>query len=156
MSLQVILGHEHILGPWLRQRTDAVFDQSHCWTIGVVDMDMPCRVSRIRAVALYENYTGEGGAVHAHLAGEGRRWMTRKFLWAGFDFPFNRLKVNKIVGLVPSYNEEARSLNRKLGYREEAVVEGYFPRGDMVVMTMTRDQCRWLGLKGVNHGRQGT
>lgn len=152
MSKRVVLGHRDQLVPWLQQRTDASFDPANCETIGLIDTDH----KKIVAVAAYENYTGVNGSVQVHLAGEGKRWMNRDFLWVGFDYPFNVLKVKKLLGQVPSWNEDALRLNKHFGYKVEHVIEGYYPNGDLVIVSMAKEDCRWLRIKEKPHGEEGT
>lgn len=97
---------------------------------------------QLLAGVLYDEFTGR--SVRMHVAGVGKRWMAREFLWTCFDYPFNQLKVNKVIGLVDSTNSDALRFDRHLGFVEEAVIKDAGKFGDLHVLTMTRDQCRFL------------
>jgi len=96
---------------------------------------------------IYTTYTNEGGSVCCHLAGFKPNWANIDLLWAGFDYPFNRLKVSRVFGHVPSYNIKALELDKKLGFKEVARIANVFPDGDLVILEMTREDCKWLKLK---------
>ena len=94
---------------------------------------------------IYSGFTGE--SIGMHTAGFHPQWVNRDMLWVCFDYPFNQLGVNKIFGQVPAGNARALEFDKKLGFKEEAVVRGVFPGGeDLVVLSMDRVDCRWLGL----------
>jgi len=91
---------------------------------------------------LFDHYNGRSIAMH--VAGDGRRWLNREFIRACFDYVFRQLGVNKVIGMVPSWNKDALRFDFKLGFEKEAVIEDAVPGGDLIILTMTRDQCRWL------------
>lgn len=94
------------------------------------------------AGVLFDNYIG--GSVQMHVAAVGKRWMVREYLNYCFKYPFDQLGVKKIVGLVDSMNSAALNFDRHLGFVEEAVIAGAGREGDIVILSMTRDQCRFL------------
>lgn len=104
---------------------------------------------KIVAVAGYDGYNG--ASIRVHLAVDGK--ITPEFLWYGFYYPFEELKVKKLIGLVASTNHKALRLDKHFGYVEEAVIKDAVPYGDLHILTMTKDQCRYLTRK--HHGQQG-
>ena len=102
------------------------------------------RHGEIIAGVVYENYTGPN--IFAHIAGiPGRRWMTRNFLYAIFHYPFVRLGVERITAPVEAANEDALKLNRHFGFQNEAVLRGAMPSGDLILMVMWKQNCRFIG-----------
>ncbi len=95
---------------------------------------------------ILEGYTGAGGSICAHQAGFSKHWLSRDMLWAAFHYPFEQLKVKKILGAIPSSNPKLLELNTKLGFKVEAPIRDGYPGGDMLVMSMTRPDCRWLSI----------
>lgn len=80
-----------------------------------------------------------------HVASDGsKNWMTKSYLQICFDYPFNQLKLNKIIGVVDSMNTQALKFDKHLGFVEEAVIKDAGPKGDLHILTMTRQQCRFL------------
>jgi len=95
---------------------------------------------------IYTGYTGPKGSVGMHYAGFHPRWFSRDMLFVCFDYPFNQLGVKKIFGQVPVMNEEVVKLNCKLGFKAEEVIKDVYPDGDMLLMSMYRDDCRYLDI----------
>lgn len=85
-----------------------------------------------------------GASICMHVAAEGRHWLTREYLWFCFWYPFEQLKVRKVLGLVPSTNAQAQRFDKHLGFAEECRITDAVPGGDLIVYSMTREQCRYL------------
>lgn len=84
--------------------------------------------------------------IFMHQAGFSRLWLTGDMLWVVFDYPFNQLKVDKVAGTVPSSNHKLIEFNKRLGFVEECRIKDAYTDGDLVVLTMRREDCRWLKL----------
>jgi hypothetical protein len=97
---------------------------------------------------IYDGYTGS--CIFIHQAGFDKHWMTRDMLWAAFDYPFNQLGCTKLCGTIPSTNAPLLAINLKLGFVVEHALQDGYPDGPMLLLSMTRDQCRWLKLKPRN------
>jgi RimJ/RimL family protein N-acetyltransferase len=87
---------------------------------------------------------------------ESKRWMVREFLWFVFYFPFVQLEVTKIIAPVESGNLDCRRFIEHIGFNLEATLKDCAPKGDLLIYTMARDQCKWLSLKGPNVQTTGT
>lgn len=94
---------------------------------------------------LFQNYTGS--SIGIHVAGFADHWINRDMLWVCFHYPFVQLGCSKLFGQVPSTNSKALEFNLNLGFKEVARIEDVFPDGDLIVLTMQREKCRWLKLK---------
>lgn len=97
------------------------------------------------AGVVYDGYI-EGARVNMHVAGVGKRWLTREFLSVCFKYPFVQLGVNVVIGLVESTNEAALKFDKHLGFTEACRIEGGAKDSDLIVLTMPRKTCRFLGL----------
>lgn len=96
-------------------------------------------------------FTGYCGAsICIHVAGFDPHWINKSMLWITFDYPFNQLGVKKLIGQVPSSNLKALEFDKKLGFKEEARISDVFPDGDLIVLSMRREDCRWLKMRGFN------
>jgi hypothetical protein len=125
-----------IVGPWVARRVNGVFTPETSSCIGLLDKD-----NNIVAGVWYETYTKT--SIMTHIAIDGN--MTKEFLSAIFDYPFVQLGVLKLIGPTNSNNDVAIKFNCKLGFEEEARVKDAYPDGDLVLLTMTKDKCRFLG-----------
>ncbi len=93
----------------------------------------------------YESCTGP--MIFAHQASFSKHWLCRDLLWVMFHYPFVQLGCNKICGTIPSSNADLLQFNLKLGFTIETSVKGAYPDGDMLIMSMLRNECRWLNVK---------
>jgi hypothetical protein len=93
---------------------------------------------------VYTNFTGR--SVQMHMAGE-PGWVTSKMIWIAFDYPFNQLGVECVIGLVSEDQIEVLDYDRRLGFREIARVPDIVPGGDLIVLSMVRKECKWLSLR---------
>lgn len=131
---------------WVAQRTGGVAQPGDVG-IGLVEDD------RLIAGVSFDRWNG--ASICMHVAAEpGARWMTRQYLHVCFRYPFEQIKVRKIVGLVGAKNVEARRFDEHLGFVLEATLSDAHPDGSLLVYTMTREQCRWLSLKENPHGKR--
>lgn len=108
----------------------------------------------IRAVAVYERWSSRDCCVHL-ISDRGRNWLSRKFLAAGFFFPFVVHGRERMTGLVPADNVEALRLNRHMGWRREGLLKEAGADGtDIVILGMLRRECRFLPSehRGARHG----
>lgn len=138
---RVVLGRG---GPLLEFADKKIFSEDHfpkdSVCVGLVDEE------KIHGVMVLTDY--RGSTVTSHVAGAYRGWINRDFIRKCFDYIFNVLKVNTVLGLVRVDNYDTIRFDTKLGYR----IVGTIPRGDddgtdFYIVAMTRDQCRWLKEK---------
>lgn len=102
---------------------------------------------------IYKDYTG--ASIQGHIAGFVPNWLSRDLLWVIFDYPFNQLGVNKIIGLVPDSNKAALAFDYKLGFKYVTIIPGVFEDGDLIILDMDRAACRWLAIQPRTLSRRG-
>jgi RimJ/RimL family protein N-acetyltransferase len=100
---------------------------------------------KVMAVIAYTNF--QENSCCMHVASIVPNWISRDLLWAAFDYPFNSLKVKVILAAVASTNKEALKLDRHLGFVDKAYIEDAHIDGDLVILAMRRENCRWLDIK---------
>ena len=103
----------------------------------------------IIAGVIYNHFTGTNIMMHV-AAIPGRKWLTRDFLFACFDYPFNQLNVRRITGIVPKKNKEARRFDTHLGFEYEGNMRHALPDDDMLIYGMLKEKCKWLKLKNTS------
>jgi RimJ/RimL family protein N-acetyltransferase len=99
----------------------------------------------VKAVVAFDNILDK--SCQMHTAAIVPNWISKDLLWACFDYPFNILKVKVIIATVASTNEEALKLDRHLGFVDKAYIEDAHIDGDLVILAMRRENCRWLDIK---------
>ena len=135
------------IGIWVCARTGGQFELSGSVAIGL-EQD-----GQLIAGVLFDQYNGRSICMHV-AAVEGARWLTKEYLRVCFDYPFNQAKVNKIIGLVDSTNHTARRFDEHLGFTLAATLEDAGKYGDLLIYSMTRQQCWFLKKMGIQNGRQ--
>ena len=103
---------------------------------------------RLLGGVIFTGYTGVSMALHC--ASFDVRWFDRDMCWMTFHYPFDQLGVRKITATIPSGNLKSLLFTKKLGFVEEVRIADIFPDGDLVLVSMKRDDCRWL-----ERGRRG-
>jgi RimJ/RimL family protein N-acetyltransferase len=105
---------------------------------------------RLVAVAGYDDFTDTSCQVH--VAGTDG-WLDREMLRAMFHYPFEILNLRVVIGLVPEGNAAALRLNRHLGFDVDAIIKDAHPDGALVIMSMRKENCRWL-KEAKRHGKK--
>lgn len=105
---------------------------------------------KLIAVVGYNHFTPNSCQIH--VATTDVYWLNKELLFAIFDYPFNKIKVKVIIA--PIYKGNVKSLNlcRKLGFEIVGDIPYGHPNGDLIVVAMKRNQCKWL-QQGEGNGR---
>lgn len=144
---RIMVGQEAFLGQWLADQTQGQYIEGVMRHIGLVDDE----TGRILAVTGFGNCNG--ASVMMHVAGVGKSWLNREFLWFSFHYPFAQLGVNTILSPVESWNTPCRRFIEHIGFLLEATLKDCSPGGDLLLYSMKRDDCRWLSLKDKYRGK---
>jgi RimJ/RimL family protein N-acetyltransferase len=141
---RVLTGQDELFGPWLLQQLNSgEWFAGRGSTIGLwEDGKGPI------AACLYEGCND--ASIMLHTAGIGKNWLNREFLWFVFYYPFVQLKLSKIISPVESTNTACRKFIEHIGFVLEATLKNAAPKGDLLIYTMGKDQCKWLNLKDRN------
>jgi hypothetical protein len=133
MAARIVHG-EHVCS-WVAERTGGTYFG------GGVAFGLERDGKPICAV-LFEEYTGR--AMKIHVAKEPDSPIDRQWLYALFGYAFNQVKVHKLIGPIDSAHADALNFARRIGFVDEAVIKDAAPIGDILLLTMTREQCRFL------------
>lgn len=127
------------------------------WVANMIEAPVPLqaqslgwvRDDEIIAGVLYESYTG--ASIAASIAVAPGAVFPKELLWMMFDYPFEQLKVKKVLTYSRDSNHKVQVMLDKLGFVREAVIPDVYDDGALVIATMTKEQCKWLGD---DHARQ--
>jgi RimJ/RimL family protein N-acetyltransferase len=136
-----------MIGDWVMSQTGGIWVNGRGSAIGLIEDD-----GTILAGVLFDSYNGASCCMHV-AARPGARWLNRGYLWTCFAYPFLQLKVKKLIGLVGANNLKARAFDEHLGFTLEATLTDAHPSGDLLIYSMTKDQCRWLNIKVPSYGK---
>ena len=132
-----------IVGHWVAKRIRGGYFAERSNALGLE------KNGELVAGVIYENWNHK--SIWCHIAIDGR--LTPRYLAAIFDYPFNICQVEKIIVPVGSDNEESIRLVEKMGFAEEGRIKDARPEGDLILFTLARDACRFIGEK---HGQRLT
>ena len=119
---------------WIAEKTGIVV-HDRCAAIGYV------KDKKIIAGVSYERFTGKTIIGHQRID----EHAPKGFWIACADYAYNKLGVEKIIGLVDSTNEKAIKVNYKMGYYLETTIKDAGTNGDdLLVMVMTKENCKIL------------
>ena len=147
---RIVVDQSDRVGCWVMSQNDGVWLQGQGQCYGVED-----ETGQLIAGVAFDNYNVASLQIHV-AALPGKNWISKELLHRVFSYPFRQLGVNKLVGLVGSTNADALRFDLALGFRIEATLKDAYPDGDLLILTMTRDQCRWLNItdKDRSHGKE--
>ena len=121
------------VGPWVAARIFGSWNNTPA--IGLE------RKGGMVAGVLYENWNRR--SVVCHIVVEGL--MTPAYLAAIFHYPFIYLGCGKIIAPVSEGNDKSISFVKNLGFLEEARLHDADPDGSLLLFTMERNKCRFIG-----------
>lgn len=123
------------------------------WLVRILNFPLPqntqcigqLKNGNLVAVAGYTNFMPK--ACEIHIGSVGEHWASKDFIWAVFDYPFNKLGVSVILGQICADNTDALKLNRHLGFKVVAEIPDAHMSGDLVIMAMKKEECRFLNIR---------
>jgi RimJ/RimL family protein N-acetyltransferase len=134
------------IGRWVADKLEMGFFEGRASAIGLR------RDGRIIAGVIYENWNG--ASLMAHIVVEGP--LTGDFIFAIFDYPFQVCGVKAVVSPIVETNTKSIHLAVNMGFTEECRLKDCHPDGDIVLYTLRKADCRFLGeryAKRFNRGR---
>ena len=131
-------------------RTMREFVRAHALTQPTDDMQcigwFDPATEKLLMVAAMNGFMGRICNIHIAMV-PGFHFTPKAMLREVFAHAFDRLKLAKLVGLVNSNNTRAMRYDLHLGFVEEHRMPGmHDDGGDLVILSMTRAQCRYLNL----------
>lgn len=133
MGGRIISGSE--VGHWVASKMGGSFSPETATAIGLE------RGGEIVAGVMYENWNGK--SITAHMAIDAP--ITRSFLGAIFKYAYEKCGVGKVILPVSSGNEKSNKFVKNLGFCEEARITDAAPDGDVILYTMKKQNCKFLG-----------
>lgn len=124
------------MGRWVAEQMNGSFSESTSTAIGLQK-----ETGEIIAGVMYENWNKR--SVVAHMAITGR--ITKAYIGAIFRYAYEKCGVNKVILPVSSGNDKSNKFVKHLGFTEEARVKDADPAGDIIIYTLAKSDCRFLG-----------
>jgi RimJ/RimL family protein N-acetyltransferase len=133
VSFELITNHS--AGHWTAEQTKGKYFEANSQSIGLKQN------GEFVAGVIYENWNRR--TITCHIAISGR--LTPRYLAVIFDYPFNVCDVKKIIVPVDSTNSKSVNLVEKMGFIEEARIKDGMADGDMILYTLAKNDCKYLG-----------
>ena len=133
MSFELITNHS--AGHWTAEQTKGKYFEANSQSIGLKQN------GEFVAGVIYENWNRR--TITCHIAISGR--LTPRYLAVIFDYPFNVCDVKKIIVPVDATNSKSVNLVEKMGFTEEARIKDGMADGDMILYTLAKNDCKYLG-----------
>lgn len=130
----MIVSNESV-GHWVAEKLGSGYFAARSNAIGLM------KDNKLIAGVIYENWNRR--SIMCHIAVEGR--LTRLYVGAIFNYAFNMCNVEKIIVPVESHNLKSIKLIENMGFTEEGRIKDSQPNGDIILYTMAKGDCRFLG-----------
>lgn len=73
-----------------------------------------------------------------------KRWCNRRTLRHIFSYPFNQLQCRRVTAVTDPATPAVCSFLNRIGFTQEGRLRHATPDGDLLILGMTRDECRWI------------
>ena len=133
----IVLGHE--VGRWVAAKNNQMYFEANSQAVGWE------KDGEIVAGVIYDGWNKQ--SIVCHIAAT--ESLTATFLAKVFDYSFRQLQVHKMIATVSSKNFKSIRLVTHMGFKEEAKINDAHPSGDIVIFTMNKEDCKFLGEKYV-------
>ncbi len=130
----MIVSNESV-GHWVAEKLGSGYFAARSNAIGLM------KDNKLIAGVIYENWNRR--SIMCHIVVEGR--LTRLYVGAIFNYAFNVCNVEKIIVPVESHNLKSIKLIENMGFTEEGRIKDSQPNGDIILYTMIKGDCRFLG-----------
>lgn len=97
---------------------------------------------KLIASVLYTRYRWPDVEIGIHTID--KRWCNRRTLRHIFHYPFVQLKCRRVTAATDPAKPAVCSFLKRIGFTIEGRLRDGLPEGDLLVLGMTRDECRWL------------
>ena len=92
----------------------------------------------------YTAWIGKTVQMHVACVG-GYKYTPKSLLYAAFDYPFNKCRVDIVFGVVNSLNDNVLKFDLKLGFKEKMRWEKmHDDGGDLILLEMHKKNCKWI------------
>lgn len=126
-------------GVWVAQQVEQNCSWGSFYAMGLMDAN-----DRITAGVVINNYNGSNATCHIAITKPTREIV--QLFRAVCDYAFRQCGLKRLTGMVPASKPKVITFDKHLGFEEEFVMrKGAHDGGDLVVLVLWPDKCRWLG-----------
>ena len=143
MPKVIVFDRQDQVSSWVRDRLERDEEFGDTKAIGLEED------GELIAGVMYNMYSGASISMHI-AAQEGKRWMTKSYLYTCFAYPYVQLGCHRVTGLARADNHRATQFIERLGFQQEGLVRmGNKDGTDIKLYGMLKHECRWLEIRNV-------
>ena len=131
----IVTDRQEELGLWISKKIGVGYIKDKAVYIGWVINNV------IKCVVSYESYAKR--SIVAGIAAENTR-IPIEFIRYAFYYPFEQLKVNKIITIIQENNQKSLKIIKHMGFEEECRITDACESGDLIIATVTRNRCKYI------------
>jgi len=98
------------------------------------------RGSQVTAGVVFNNFNGANATVHIAVDIPSKAMIN--LFRAVCDYAFNKCKLKRLTGMVPTNEPDIISFDKKLGFSEEFIMKDAAVGADMMVLVITEEAAR--------------
>lgn len=132
----IVYQPQHLLWGWLNSRMKVPASEDFR-AIGNVFNDC------LLAVVGYNAFVGR--SCYMHIAIDEPKALTRTFVRAAFDYPFNQAKCSTVFAMIQADNAKSLRLAGGMGFAPMTTIPGHGDEPELCMLVMRRDDCKWIG-----------
>jgi RimJ/RimL family protein N-acetyltransferase len=132
----LVFDQKERVGAWVAAKVGQKADWGSFYAMGVESG------GNIIAGVVFNNFNGSNATCHIAISKYTKAIIP--LFEAVCDYAFNRCKLNRLTGMVPSNEPAVLAFDKHLGFEEEFIMKHGAPDADMHVLVMWPDKCRWL------------
>ena len=134
---QLVTNQKERVGAWVAKQVNRQSSWGPFQAVGLEES------GELIAGMVVEGYVKNARCV-VHLAGKGKRWLNREYLFSCCDYMFNQMGCKVAIGLVDADNEKSMKFGTHLGSVEAARIKDGAGDCDLVILELRKENCRWL------------
>jgi RimJ/RimL family protein N-acetyltransferase len=134
---ELVFDQKERVGAWVAEQVG----QSASWgSFSALGVE---RNGELLAGIVFNNFNGHNATCHIAVTKSGKHLIA--LLQTAAEYAFEVCQLKRLTGLVEMSNVKALTLNKHMGWEEEFVMKSAAADGgDLQVLVMWRDTCRWL------------
>lgn len=133
----LIFDQKDRIGQWVADQVEQTASWGSFYAMGVEQGD------EIIAGIVFNNFNAVNATCHIAVTRPGKSFF--RLLEHAADYAFNHCKLKRLTGMVPTSKQDVLAFDKHMGWEEEFVMKSAaFDGGDLHVLAMWPDRCRWL------------
>lgn len=123
-----------LIGAWVAAKVNQTGGWGSFYAMGTM------RGSQVTAGFVFNNFNGANATVHIAVDTPSKAMVN--LFRAGCDYAFNKCKLKRITGMVPTNEPATIKFDKHIGFKEEFVMKNAAVGADMQVLVLTEEDAR--------------